>query len=85
VSLGSLPLFTGKFNTCGVTSISLPLGFGSIFVSSANCPVAPSGAFLVNVSVALTSNILSGAFDVILLAIDQADNMAYCAELDFTL
>jgi len=34
VSLDSINLFTGKFNTCGASQIALPLGFGTVYGSS---------------------------------------------------
>lgn len=85
VSLDTLPLFTGQFATCGTTVISLPLGFGTLYVTSANCPLAPGGTFLLNVSVALPSASPSGSYDVMILDNDQAGNLAYCCEADFSL
>jgi hypothetical protein len=85
VSLDSLPLFTGNFATCGSTVISLPLGFGTLYVTSATCPLAPGASFLLNVSVSLPSNVPSGAYDVVITANDQSNNLAYCCDADFSL
>lgn len=85
VSLDSLPLFTGNFNSCGATQIPLPLGFGQIYITSAPCPLSPGSNFLVNLSVALPTNTPSGSYEVTINANDQTSGDFYCADARFSL
>jgi len=78
VTLNGLPLFAGPFNTCGKTSLALPLGLGSVIIDSVTCP-APGGS-----AVSLAANLTipgiapPGQYEAKLTASDQNGAMAYC-------
>lgn len=85
VTLNGLPLFSGPFKTCGQTSISLPLGLGSVAIQSMSCP-APGGS-----DVAIVANLTipsiapPGQYEAKLTASDQNGGMAYCLAASMSL
>lgn len=85
VSLDGGQIFSTPTNTCGTTSVPLPLGLGTVTVDSLTCPTTAGGAISMGVAVTLPSIAPSGSYDVHLTANDQSGALAYCVDVQFNL
>jgi hypothetical protein len=78
-------LFQGSFATCGNSSVSLPLGAGTLLVDSLACPTiaGKAGGMAINITVSIPTGVPPGAYEVQLTANDQAAKLAFCADIQF--
>jgi hypothetical protein len=85
VFLDGIQLYTNSAPTCGSTTITLPLGFGSITINSVPCPTPPASTQNVSVSLILPAGAPSGDYQVIFNSTDQGNAPLYCINASFTL
>lgn len=84
VLLDGIQLYTNNANTCGNTTIELPLGFGTITIDSLACPAASGSTQNLSISLILPSGIPSGDYTVLFNATDQNSGPLYCLNASFT-
>ncbi len=80
-----LQIFSANVNTCGTSTVPLPLGLGTVTINALACPTTAGGSAGITVSVTLPAIAPSGAYDVKLTANDQAGAAAYCVDAQFNL
>lgn len=70
-------------DACGQSTFSLPLGFGSITINGAACPVA-AGAFGLGFELTLPTAAPAGNYQVQFTGADQNSASLFCIDTKFT-
>lgn len=83
VSLDGNQLYVHSGDGCGTSTISLPLGFGTIDVNGVKCPAA-AGAFDIGFDVTLPTMAPSGNYAVQFTGTDQSGASLWCVDTKFT-
>lgn len=79
------PIYSANTNTCGVTTIALPLDLGNVDIVGPDCPVKAGGNVTISGSMVIPVIAPAGTFQVTLIGKDQVEGEAYCGQLTLTL
>lgn len=84
--LDTIPVFTSPaFNACGPSTVVLPLSFGNVGINAPPCPIAAGSSYNVSMTILLPAGVPSGAYQVIVSSMDQAQGNGYCLNASFSL
>lgn len=78
VYLNNFPLYNAAATTCGNTTITLPLGMGSIDIDGFQCPTTVGEQQNVTMSLTLPTGIPTGTYTVLLSGQDQGKANVFC-------
>lgn len=83
VLLNQFPLYQANANTCGDTTITLPLDVGVIQIAGLTCPAAAGEAQNVSLTVTLPKGIPHGTYTLLLNGADAAKAPVFCLNATF--
>lgn len=84
VKYSGITLFSHTGDACGTSSISLPLGEGTIAINGLTCPTTAGGAMDFALDVTLPKSVPSGAYVITVTGSSGSDEV-FCIEGDFSL
>ena len=84
-SRAQFTLYTHAGSACGKSTISLPLGFGTVELDGLACPLAAGAAADFGLSVDLPTNAPAGSYVITASGEDENGKSLFCADLDLTI
>jgi hypothetical protein len=78
------PLYSHSGNSCGNTTIELPMNVGTLTLAGLSCPLTANGPMDISIGVGLPSSVPSGAYDIKLKGNAGSDEI-YCIDGSFNL